>query len=119
MVTVNPALTKLAALARSASFSNKFAIVPDDNSGAYYYDQSIYTIASVIDILALIIATVGFVIFLASLIVGKLVGVEMMGVLQLCYISLMTLSSTNPCLTALRSLWISNGFNMGMYKNYI
>ena len=41
----------------------------------------------------------------------KLVGVEMMGVIQISFLSLLTLSSMNPNFEALTNIWFVNGFN--------
>lgn len=51
---------------------------------------------------------------------GKLIGLEMMAVMQMSYMSLMTLSSMNPCFKALSKLEFVNGFNyFSLSKQYL
>ena len=41
----------------------------------------------------------------------------MMGVLQVSFLSLITLTELNPCFSALSSLWLVDGFNSLTQKN--
>ena len=46
-----------------------------------------------------------------ALVSGKMIGVEMMAVVQISFFSLITLSQLNPCFAALASLRLINGYN--------
>ena len=50
--------------------------------------------------------------FALGMIANKLVGVEMMAVLQISFLSLLTLDELNPSFKALSSSWLVNGFNL-------
>lgn len=75
MVTVDPAKTNILALVRSTPFVSKISVIPDDNSAAYYYDEGVYRLASVVQLLATGISAVGLGFFMISLICSKLIGV--------------------------------------------
>lgn len=59
--------------------------------------------------------------FLIGIVSAKVVGVEMMAVLQISFFGLVTLSEVNPCFAALSPLVMSNGYNKNLIdnKNYI
>ena len=50
-------------------------------------------------------------VFLLGIFAGKVIGIEMMAVIQIAYFSLLSLSSLNPCFRALSDMWFVNGFN--------
>ena len=49
--------------------------------------------------------------FILGIFAGRLVGVEMMAVIQISYLSVLMLSSVNPCFKALSKIWFVNGIN--------
>lgn len=85
--------------------------MPHDNELAVHYDDSFYKLAQIIEILAYIISGLALLLFFVSVCCGKLVGVEMMSVLQMSFLALMTLSCLNPCFKSLSRLQYVNGFN--------
>jgi hypothetical protein len=58
-------------------------------------------------------------VFALGLISGKMIGVEMMAVVQIAFFSLMSLSQMNPCFSALSSLRFVNGYNQLNQSNYL
>ena len=48
-----------------------------------------------------------------------MIGTEMMAVVQVSFISLITLQSINPCFRALASLWLVNGYNLLSPNDYL
>lgn len=49
--------------------------------------------------------------FILGLISGKMIGVDLMSVVQVSFFSLMTMVGLNPTFAALRSLQLANGYN--------
>jgi hypothetical protein len=86
-------------------------VIPDDNEGAYFYDPATYELAGIIASVCTAISAIAGVFFVLGLISGKMVGVEMMAVVQISFFSLVTLSQLNPCFAALSSLKLVNGYN--------
>ena len=104
----NPAYPNLA---RATPSPSQFSIVPTDNDAAYYYPESVYELASCISSFSTAIAAIALLVFLLGMISGKMIGTEMMAVLQVSFFSLITLVEFNPCFRALASLWLVNGYN--------
>ncbi len=67
--------------------------------------------ANIVSLLCLAISVTSLVFFVLGLISGKMVGVEMMAVVQISFFALMTLSQLNPCFAALSQLRFVNGYN--------
>ena len=65
------------------------------------------------------ISAVAAVFCVLGLISGKMIGVEMMAVVQISFLSLITLSQVNPCFAALSSLKLVNGYNSLNQSNYL
>lgn len=93
-------------------------INPTNNQGAYFYEDSIYSLADTISKIFTGISGFALAIFCVSAINGKMIGVEMMAVLQVIFFSLMTLSQMNPCFSTLSFLWLVNGYN-SLQKEYM
>lgn len=55
--------------------------------------------------------------FIIGIVSAKVVGVEMMAVLQISFFALATLSEVNPCFAALSPLAMSNGYNKNLIDN--
>lgn len=97
-----------------------FPVVPNDNEAALFYDEFTYLIASIIGYLAYIIAGLSLLLFVVGIFARKIIGVEMMGVIQISYLSLLCLDSMNPCFKMLANIWFVNGFNyFSLTKNYL
>lgn len=108
---VNPALSNFTLFSKMNDSSLKMIINPVNNQGAYFYDDSTYSLADMISKVSTGVSGLSLAVFMASIISGKMVGVEMMAVLQVTFFSLITLSQMNPCYAALSSLWLVNGYN--------
>ena len=78
-------------LARAVPNTFGFPIVPSDNNGAYYYSESVYNLASTISTLSTAVAAISLFMFFLAMISGKMIGTEMMAVLQVSFVSLMTI----------------------------
>lgn len=110
-LTVSPDPAKYPNLARAQLSTSRFAAEPTDNESAYYYDESVYQIANIIRLLCMAAAGLAWLFFLIGMISGKMIGVEMMAVLQASFVSLVSLQELNPCFKALSSLQLVNGYN--------
>lgn len=96
---------------RTSPTTSHLVITPDDNEGAYFYTDQVYQIESIIQKLAMAIAASSLVFCMIGIIAGKMVGIEMMAVVQISFFSLVTLSQLNPCFAALSNLQFVNGYN--------
>lgn len=112
-ITVNaePARSGQAALSRALPAERTFPVVPTDNEAALFYDQSVYDMADIVSVISYGVGSLYLFTFLLGVFARKLIGVETMAVIQITYLSLLTLSSMNPCLRALANIWFVNGFN--------
>lgn len=54
---------------------------------------------------------VGLLMFFVGMITSKIVGVEMMAVLQVSYLAIITIPAMNPCMNALTNISFVNGYN--------
>ena len=61
----------------------------------------------------------GMAMFCVGLIAGKMIGVEMMAVIQVSFVSLISLEEMNPCFQALSSLFFVNGYNSISDESYL
>jgi len=68
-------------------------------------------LAGVISILSTVVAVAALLVFFLGMFARKLIGVELMAVIQISYICLVTLCPMNPCFKALTNMWMVNGFN--------
>lgn len=82
-----------------------------DNEPVVFYDQGIYQISNVIQILGYVVVASSLFVFVAGIFCGKLVGVEMMAVVQISYLSLLSLDQLNPSFRALSKIQFVNGYN--------
>jgi len=111
-VVVNPAASNNPLFQLSnPSPSLHLTITPSNNQAAYFYDNFTYTLAGIISKLALAVGILSLLLFFLSMISGKMIGVEMMAVLQITFFSLITLTEMNPCFSSLSYLWLVNGYN--------
>ncbi len=110
-VQITPANSGLTSLSRTTPSTHSFLVKPDDNESAKYYDASVYRMANIISLLCTIISAISLTFFILGLISGKMIGVEMMAVIQISFFGLMSLTEMNPCFAALSSLKFVNGYN--------
>jgi hypothetical protein len=110
-ITVDPSRTNLLMFSRTDPTTTNLVVTPDDNEGAYFYDDKVYAMQGAVEKLATAIAFMSLAFFVVGIISGKMVGIEMMAVVQISFFSLVTLSQLNPCFAALSRLQFANGYN--------
>lgn len=110
-IKIDPTRANVRALSRASPSTTSLVVTPDDNEGAFFYDSSVYKMASIISTVCTGISALAAVFYVLALISGKMIGVEMMAVVQISFFSLVTLSQLNPCFAALSSLKLVNGYN--------
>jgi hypothetical protein len=81
---------------------------PNNNQAAYHYPDYVYQLQSIISNFGNAVSFAALGLFVLGVISGKMVGVEMMAVIQISFLSLMTLESLNPCFAAISSLKFVN-----------
>jgi hypothetical protein len=89
-------------------------ILPDespDSSPSESYPGYVKALEKLISAVGTVLVALSFALLALGLIAGKMIGVEMMAVLQIAYFALMPLSDLNPCFSALTSLRYVNGYN--------
>lgn len=118
-IQVNPAASGIPALSRALPSTSSVSIVPDDNKAALFYDDSTYKMADILSKVCTAIAAAAALVCVLGLISGKMIGVDMMAVVQISFFSLVTLSQLNPCFAALSSLRLVNGYNSLNKSNYL
>jgi len=117
-VTVDPSLSGLPIFSMTQPITTVIPVIPDDNQEAYFYSPEVYKIAGVTGKLATAVSFLSVAMFVLGLISDKMIGVEMMAVIQVSFFSLVSLSQLNPCFSALASLWLVNGYNQ-MHRNHL
>lgn len=110
-VQLDPSRSNKLALAKVSPMTRNFQAIPNDNEMALFYGKSVYDLANVTLIIANVVAGLSLLVFILGIFAGKLVGVEMMAVIQISYLSLLGLPILNPCFSALTNIWFVNGFN--------
>jgi hypothetical protein len=110
-VQIDPTRAGLSALSRSSPSTYAVVVNPDNNQAASFYDDSTYKTANIISTVSTAISAAALVFCVLGLISGKMIGVEMMAVIQISFFSLVSLSQLNPCFAALSSLKLVNGYN--------
>lgn len=84
------------------------------------YDDSVYQTAGVVKIIASLAFGLGMIFFFLGIAAGKIIGIEMMAVIQISYLSLLSLNSLNPSLNLISELFFVNGYNNLYYnKEYL
>jgi hypothetical protein len=83
-VQLDPAKSGKLALSRQSPIP----IVPTDNEAAFFYDDSTYAQAKLVNILAQVIAACSLFLFFVGIFARKVVGVELMAVVQISFLSL-------------------------------
>ena len=116
LISIDPANdpngnSTLSQLARVSPSLTRINLHPDNNQPALYYSEDVYNLADSINKFTTAVAALGLVMFFLGMIAGKMIGVEMMAVLQVSFIGLISLTDMNPCFSALFSLYLVNGFN--------
>ena len=118
-VQLDPSKSGNPSLAKFSSASRSFFMVPSDNEAANFYTEDTYNYAAVVEVLSYIISGLSWLVFLLGVFSRKLVGIEMMAVVQISFVYLLSLSEMNPCFKALSNLKFVNGFNyFSLSKGY-
>ena len=94
-----------------APVKKNFLIETSDNEATLVYDSETYELAKSIGIFASIIGYFYIALFVIGLFSVKLIGVQSMAIIQISYLSLMTLRAVNPTFKALTAIWFVNGPN--------
>lgn len=110
-VEFDPALSGQPLLGIVAPVKKNFLVETSDNEATLFYDSETYELAKSIGIFASIIGYSYMVLFVIGLFSVKLIGVQSMAVIQISYLSLMTLRAVNPTFKALTAIWFVNGPN--------
>lgn len=118
-IVIDPSKTGIKQLSRLSSITLNTVIKPDNNASAYYYDPTVYKLASVIGLFATAISIAALVVYFIAILGYKMVGIQMMAVLQISFLSLMLISDVNPCFQALANLWLVNGYNRINASHYL
>ena len=89
--------------------SSKFSIAPS-NAEAYYYPTSTYSEGSAVEYILLAATIAGL--FLCGIAMRKLIGLELMSLLQMSFFTLTLCSTLAPIFTLWGKMgYITNGFN--------
>lgn len=88
-----------------------FAVDPNNNLAAVYYDDTVYDSVATVEKLAYATAGLGYAGCLAGLFVGRFISVEMIGVVQVAFVGLIVLDYMQPLLAPLARIGFVNGVN--------
>jgi hypothetical protein len=110
-VTVDPSKSNNPIFRLSHSSNATILVNPGNNQAAYNYPDYAYRLQSIISKVGSALSLAALGVFALGVISGKMVGVEMMAVIQISFLSLMTLDGLNPCFAAISSLKFVNGYN--------
>lgn len=111
-VAFSPSNSGVRALSRVSPVSHSFTATPSNNELAYFYDESTYENSKTIRALSSAVAALALIVFGVGMFAGKLIGVEMMAVIQVSFLSLLNVSEMNPCFKALSGALFVNGLNL-------
>lgn len=95
-VQIDPTKSGKLALSRQLLSQRVFPVVPTDNEVAYFYDDNTYNQAKLVNILATVIAASALFFYMLGIFTRKLVGVELIAVIQISFLSLLCLPTLNP-----------------------
>lgn len=76
--------------------------------------------ANITNVMSFVVGGLSLLVFIVGIFGYKLIGIQMMGVIQISYLSLISLSPVNPSFKALSNLWLVNGVNYFYFtKEYL
>jgi hypothetical protein len=87
-VELDPKLSGNSALLNYSAISKTFLLIPTDNEAAILYNSDTYEMAKIISILSSVVGGLSLFVFLLGIFAGKVIGIEMMAVIQITYFSL-------------------------------
>ena len=70
--------------------STNATLESENNLAMHYYTPWEYQVASIIEILSIIVSAVSILMFFVGFLGGKLIVIEFVGIIQLCWLSLIT-----------------------------
>lgn len=88
------------------------SMIASNNQKLSYYEDNVYEKAKIIEMLSTIIGYLSLILMIIGLIVGKLIVIEALAVIQISFMSLITLTNLSPTFSALLPLKLSFGYNM-------
>lgn len=87
-------------------------IKPNNNRAAIFLTEDLCQSKKIIEYMAEGIEVASYGVLILSLIPGKIIGLELFGVLQLAFISIGSIDQVNPFLAPIMSLTSVNGLNI-------
>jgi hypothetical protein len=91
-IIIDPASSGSLFFSKTIAASSTIVVIPEDNKDAYYYPNSVYQLQNITSKFATFVGFAALGVFVLGLISGKMIGVEMMAVVQISFFSLITLS---------------------------
>jgi len=114
-VSLDPSLSNLTVLDKSTPATQSFLVAPSDNQIVYCYPSSTYQLANISSRMAMVVQCLALTGLVLAVIGGnKLVGIEMMAVLQVAVIGVVGLDSVNPVGKGVADMGTVNGLNYYM-----
>ena len=99
------------ALSSVASFAVAAAAKASNNAALVFYEDSEYGMAKIVIYLAIMLAVAALLLFLAGLFGGRLIGLECLALVQLSFLSLLSVEDLSATLSELQYLRLSFGYN--------
>ena len=101
-----------------SSASLRTTLRASNNLALNYYDDSSYSLASTVRTVASIFSAAALLVALLAMFTGKLIGLEMIAVFQLAFLSILSMDDMSPVMDALGGLEYSVGYNkLGSYNS--
>lgn len=91
---------------------SSFEIVPDNNVPVNFMDEASCAEKKAFQVAYKAMETASFILLFISMVPGKIIGLELFGVLQLAYFSVGSIDSVNILLTPLMDMKILNGLSI-------
>jgi hypothetical protein len=91
-VTIDPSLSGIPAFQLTSPVSSTIPLTPTASNNVSKYPPYAYKLGNVVNKLATMTGILFLSVFVLSMIAGKMVGIEMMAVVQISFFSLITLS---------------------------
>ena len=91
--------------------SHKFSPIPENNMAAMSYDEAIYINVNVGRIVSMTVAILSLIAFTALLFYRKMMGLELITMVQLIYLGTILTEYSHPFMGPLTELGYINGYN--------
>jgi cysteine-rich repeat protein len=109
-LTFSPSINNLEFFATPSTVA-PFTVDPNNNLAAVYYEEGVYKGVQTAEILAYVVAGLGYAGFVGGLAIGRFISVEMMGVVQVAFVGLIVVDYLQPLLAAMAEIGFVNGVN--------